>query len=163
MPTDQENFDTWFVRPLESLYPKEEFGFIIVMATFPLLARHLRQKVNLPPGKKPDKAFYAALKGLFPELGDKAQAFWWKCRNGLLHHGTFNSHGVFIVHGQNEPVVVEDAPTTIFRLEPVVFARKVLEADPERLKNDSVSRFKRLRSAVLRRCFAKASVRREVA
>ena len=38
-----------------------------------------------------------------------------------------------------------------------------LEADPERLKNDSVSRFKRLRSAVLRRCFAKASVRREVA
>jgi hypothetical protein len=37
------------------------------------------------------------------------------------------------------------------------------EADPERLKNDSVSRFKRLRSAVLRRCFAKASVRREVA
>jgi hypothetical protein len=38
-----------------------------------------------------------------------------------------------------------------------------LEADPERLKNDSVSRFKRLRSAVLRRCLAKASVRREVA
>ena len=37
------------------------------------------------------------------------------------------------------------------------------EADPERLKNDSVSCFKRLRSAVLRRCFAKASVRREVA
>ena len=34
----------------------------------------------------------------------------------------------------------------------------LLEADPERLKNDSVSRFKRLRSAVLRRCFAKASV-----
>ena len=32
-----------------------------------------------------------------------------------------------------------------------------LEADPERLKNDSVSHFKRLRSAVLRRCFAKAS------
>jgi hypothetical protein len=134
MPTDQENCDTWFVRPLESLYPKEEFGFIIVMATFPLLARHLRQKVNLPPGKKPDKAFYAALKGLFPELGDKAQAFWWKCRNGLLHYGTFNSHGVFIVHGQNEPVVVEDAPTTIFRLEPVVFARKVFSNHCRRLQ-----------------------------
>jgi integrase/recombinase XerD len=36
------------------------------------------------------------------------------------------------------------------------------EADLER-QNDSLSRFKRLRSVVLRRCLAKASVRREVA
>jgi hypothetical protein len=48
MPTDRGNFEAWFVRPLECLYPKaEQFGFIIVMVTFPLLERYLRQKENI--------------------------------------------------------------------------------------------------------------------
>ena len=124
MPTDRENFEAWFVQPLETLYDKEEFGFIIVMVTLPLLERYLRLKAKLPIGK-PNKAFFAAFEKLFP-LGGKASTFWWMCRNGLLHQGTFNGRGVFIVHGQSEPLAVDGA--AFFLLQPVVFTQKVLAA-----------------------------------
>jgi hypothetical protein len=44
MATDKENFETWFARPLERLYPNQDFGFIILMSTLPLLERYVRRK-----------------------------------------------------------------------------------------------------------------------
>jgi hypothetical protein len=130
MPTDRENFEAWFARPLETLYDREECGFIIVMVTLPLLERYLQQKVKLIPKRRRREAFFAAFEQLFP-LGGKAETFWWMCRSGLLHQGTFNGRGVFIVHGQNEPLALAaEASGQGFRLEPVVFAQKVLASGP---------------------------------
>jgi hypothetical protein len=131
MQTDRERFEAWFARPLECLYPqaKEKFGIIIVMVILPLLERYLRQKVNFPSSATKDerlKAFCAAFEQEFP-LGGKAEEFWTNCRHGLLHQGTFNRYGVFIVHDQNEPLVLYGAaPNETFRLNPVAFAQKVL-------------------------------------
>jgi hypothetical protein len=125
MPTDRENFEAWFVRPLQSLFEREEFGFIIVMVTLPLLERYLRQKAKLHSDKKLNDTFFVAFEELFP-LGGKAKKFWRMCRNGLLHQSTFSGRGVFIVHGQSEPLAVDHE--AFFRLEPVIFAQKVLAA-----------------------------------
>jgi hypothetical protein len=131
MPTDRGNFEAWFLRPLECLYPKvEQFGFIIVMVTLPLLERYLRQKENVL-GITLKQEFYIALEGLFPELGgqrDEARKFWSLCRNGLLHRSTFNGPGIYLVRDLNTPVVVDrgDPANIVFRLDPVAFARKVL-------------------------------------
>jgi hypothetical protein len=48
MSDSRENFDAWFVNVLESLYPRREAGFVILMIAFPLLERYLRQRVGLP-------------------------------------------------------------------------------------------------------------------
>jgi hypothetical protein len=34
MADDRANFDWWFVRPLESLYSREECGFILLNTAF---------------------------------------------------------------------------------------------------------------------------------
>jgi hypothetical protein len=131
MQTDRENFEAWFVRPLECLYPKvEQFGFIIVMVTLPLLERYLRQKENIgTEGYK--QQFYVALEGLFPDLQgqrDETRTFWKLCRHGLLHRGTFNGPGICLVRDLNKPVVVNrgDPENIVFHLDPVAFAQKVL-------------------------------------
>jgi hypothetical protein len=46
----RKDFELWFGRMLEDLYPNRDAGFVIVMTVFPLLERYLRQKLNLPPG-----------------------------------------------------------------------------------------------------------------
>jgi hypothetical protein len=128
MPTDRGNFEAWFVRPLECLYPKaEQFGLIIAMVTLPLLERYLRQKKNITGVKLPPE-FYTELEELFPELKGQAGKFWNLCRNGLLHRSTFNGPGIYLVRDLNIPVVADrgDPANVAFRLDPVAFARKVL-------------------------------------
>jgi hypothetical protein len=44
MSVHLENFRLWFVRVLEGLYQQREAGFAIMMISFPLLDRYLRQK-----------------------------------------------------------------------------------------------------------------------
>jgi hypothetical protein len=131
MQTDRQNFEAWFVQPLESLYPKvEQFGFIIVMVTLPLLERYLRQKENIT-GDTLKQEFYIALERLFPELQgqrDETRKFWRLCRNGLLHRSTFNGPGIYLVRNLNTPVVVArgDQSDFVFHLDPVAFSKKVL-------------------------------------
>ena len=118
MPSDRENFEAWFVRPLQSLYNKEEFALIIVMVTLPLLDRYLQQKTKLVGKSRRRQAFFAAFEQLFP-IGENAETFWWMCRSGLLHQGTFNGRGVCIVHGQSEPLIVDHRGC--FSIQPVFF------------------------------------------
>jgi hypothetical protein len=125
---DRKNFETWFVGPLERLYPEvEQFGFIIVMVTLPLLERYLRQKKNLGT-EGYNKKFFGALEELFPDLLGQTETFWKPCRNGLLHRGTFNGPGIRLVRDMNRPIEVnrDDPANIVFHLDPVAFAQKVL-------------------------------------
>jgi hypothetical protein len=68
MATHRANFESWFVKVLESLYPCRDAGFVILMTTFPLLERYLRQRVGLAAENNTlTLPFYDELLNLLPE------------------------------------------------------------------------------------------------
>jgi hypothetical protein len=130
----KENFQSWFVRVLENLYPNSAAGFPIVMIAFPLLERYLRQKVGLKPEQHLNDEFHEKLARLFPPLRDKsvAKEFWAVFRHGLLHQVTFmpqTSKGPLppgaLTHQLAECITVEDDGR--FILVPVAFAQSVTQ------------------------------------
>lgn len=128
--TNRDNFRSWFTAQFLKLSPDREAGFIIAMASFPLLERYLRRSTKSAP-KTP--RFIAGLLKTFPELGspEAAHAFWTTYRHGLLHNVTMSreSHGL-----THESAAVQiDANKKVW-LNPVLFAEKVIatiEADFE--------------------------------
>ena len=126
MATDRENFDLWFAGPLESLYPREECGFILLNTAFPLLERYLTAALG---NRTLNEKFFEALHCLFQQLRDwrEAKDFWDTYRNGLLHQGTFNSrtHRGSVVHHLSEVITLE-ASTSTFCLGTVDFTQCVL-------------------------------------
>ncbi len=48
MNTDLANFRAWYVDTLNQLYPRRESGIAVLMLSFPLLERYLRQTTDLP-------------------------------------------------------------------------------------------------------------------
>jgi hypothetical protein len=137
MSDSRENFDAWFVNVLESLYPRREAGFVILMIAFPLLERYLRQRVGLPAeDDRLTTNFYDELRKLFPKLrdSDQARAFWQIYRNGLLHQGTFSQKRIIYglaSHDISDTIYI-DQNKGIFCVHPVLFARQVLE----QIRND---------------------------
>jgi len=87
---NMKNFVNWFKKPLASLYKNNDAGFIILMATFPLLERYLRQKSGLKEAPKLNDDFYKAFIKIFPIVStlDTAKIIWQLFRNGLLHQAT---------------------------------------------------------------------------
>ena len=129
MSTHRENFGTWFVKVLESLYPCPEAGFVIVMAALPMLERYLRQRAGTPSGPlSRESKFYDELRDLFPGQIDKNQAFkfWQNCRNGLLHQVTFSQKlgEVWFSHDKAEISIDLDGRIWV---NPVDFARRVTQ------------------------------------
>ena len=130
MSDSRENFDAWFVNVLESLYPRREAGFVILMIAFPLLERYLRQRVGLPAeDDRLNSQFFDELRKLFPKLCDREQArdFWQVYRNGLLHQGTFSQQGVtcgLASHDIAETISIDQNGN--FCVHPVLFAKQVL-------------------------------------
>lgn len=45
MSTDLANFRAWYVDTLNQLYPRRESGIAVLMLSFPLLERYLRQNI----------------------------------------------------------------------------------------------------------------------
>jgi hypothetical protein len=136
MASHRENFESWFVKVLESLYPCRDAGFVIVMTAFPLLERYLREKVGLSPNvSATDDVFYNALYGIFPELEtkDKAKEFWQVYCHGLLHEATFsgtNRRGDSLSVGwlsHDGPIVSIDKSDGSFLVNPVALAQRVLQ------------------------------------
>lgn len=130
MPTHRENFDSWFVKVLESLYPCRDAGFVILMAALPLLERYLRQRAGIPAeNDKLTPAFYDELHKLFPELdAGQAQKFWTIYRNGLLHQVTFSQRAQVIglvSHDTKEAISIDERGNFCIHL--VRFAKRVLE------------------------------------
>jgi hypothetical protein len=134
MSTPRENFDAWFVKVLESLYPCRDAGFAILMIVFPLLERYLRQRVGIPSEDQmlSQGPAFDELYNLFPELRDEAHAkdFWQVYRNGLLHQGTFSRRSPAIyglaTHDIPQRIVIDDQ-NNAFLVHPVLFAKAVVE------------------------------------
>jgi hypothetical protein len=132
MATNRENFHSWFVKVLKSLYPCEGAGFVILMTVFPLLERYLRQGAGIPAETdfRLNEKFRDELCNIFPKLRDRVQAgnFWRIYRNGLLHRVTFSqrAHPVIGLASHEESEAVSIVPNG-FCIHPVLFAKRVLE------------------------------------
>jgi hypothetical protein len=138
MTTPRENFDSWFVNVLESLYPHREVGFVILLTVFPLLERYLRQRAGIPSeDDRLNPIFFDQLRAIFTKLLDQdtAKRFWTICRNGLLHQGTFSEQRArygnyaFASHDLSEAIIIDQGN---FGVHPVLFAKRALE----RIRND---------------------------
>jgi hypothetical protein len=140
MKTHLENFRTWYVAVLNGLYPLREAGFVVLMITFPLLERYLRQKqkqkqkLQLPPQAILQDSFYDELAILFPQLPDRATAknFWQVYRNGILHEVTLyrqNRSGSQMPTGwlsHDKPIISIESDGS-FWIHPVLFAQHVVQ------------------------------------
>jgi len=119
---NRTNFEAWFGSKLTALMSDREAGFVIVMVTFPLLERYLRQKSRGEPST--DK-FNRALLQVLPELKDRPSAnlFWAIYRHGLLHNVALSkeSHGL-----SHDKPIVEVGPNEKVWLNPNLFAERVL-------------------------------------
>lgn len=119
---NRRNFEAWFSSQVKTLIRDRDAGFVIVMVTFPLLERYLRQKSLSNP--KTNK-FKDALLGILPELGNRANAelFWRNYRNNLLHKVALSeeSHGL----SQDKPILEVCANGKVW-LNPHLFAERVL-------------------------------------
>jgi hypothetical protein len=135
MATDRDNFTDWYVTVLESLYPQQNAGFVVVTVAFVLLERYLRQKAGLAPQARLSNDFYQELSRVVPELRTQAEAkqFWQVHRNGLLHEATLSSQtrngmampAAYLTHTRRRIVVETDGS---FWLNPVDFAKTVVAA-----------------------------------
>jgi hypothetical protein len=133
MDEDLKNFTSWFSEVIATLYPRRETGFAIILITFPLLERYLRQRQC--PSMDLDDRHMDDLVKLFPELTARPVAweFWKAYRHGLLHKLTFNTKDK---QGRALPIggLTHDIPETIRRLQdgfwvnPVKFSQAVLSA-----------------------------------
>ena len=128
------NFTKWFPEILKSLYQESDAGFVVLMASLPLLERYLREKSgvyenNLSEGSP----FYQHLSEVFPALRDgrKAQDFWKVFRHGLLHQAAMSSRtnkgiemprGV-LSHDFGEAVSIDGEN---FLVNPVKFSKHVI-------------------------------------
>jgi hypothetical protein len=134
MSTHHENFESWFRKPLELLFPDRDSGFAILLIAFPLLERYLRQKTGLTPDQNLSDAFFDELLKLFPILGSRVTAtqFWKIYRNGLLHVITLSRQtrgGTQLPVGwlsHDKPLISIETDGSIW-INPVDFARRVVE------------------------------------
>src|SRR3989338_816269 len=86
-----DNFRAWYSIILEGLYSNQDAGFPILMISFPLLERYLREKSGVHEGNLND-SFYSELQNIIPALTslDLAKQFWHVYRNGLLNQVTLS-------------------------------------------------------------------------
>ena len=128
------NFKCWHKEVLESLYSNENAGFVLLIATFPLLERYLREKSGAHENKTLPPAFYAELRKILPALPDDdvADQFWHVYRNGLLHQVTLSMGKRKSIKppigwlGSKAEILTLD-PSGNFWVHPVKFARKVIK------------------------------------
>ena len=117
------------------MYGTRNAGLAILLITFPLLERYIRQKAGIPSDKDLNPSFYAELVKLFPELkdADEAKDLWSACRNGMLHQVTIMQMtrkgkplpGIFLTH--DIPNIRREANGEIV-LNPVDVGERILKA-----------------------------------
>lgn len=137
MTDNMSNFVKWFKNPLASLYTNQDAGFIILMATFPLLERYLRQKSGLHEVVSLNDDFYNEFIGIFPYVTniDNAKKIWGLYRHGLLHQATLKTKtktgGTMIleigVHGDAHEIEIGYSPAGMtVKISPKKFSEKVI-------------------------------------
>ena len=133
MNTNRDNFRTWYSQMLDRLYSDQNAGFVILMISFPLLERYLREKSGVHENALND-SFYTELQRIFPVLTNKnvAKQFWQVYRNGLLHQVTLslkNKKGIQMptgwLHQNIDLLKIDDSGD--FWIHPAKFAKNVIE------------------------------------
>jgi hypothetical protein len=121
--THRDNFRSWFADHIRLLSGKESAGFLITIATFPLLERYVKQLTNAEP-KSPK--FLPGLRKVLPDLDsdDAARTFWTTYRHGLLHNVTMSRETHGLTHDSLKAVEVH-ASGKVW-LHPVLFSERVL-------------------------------------
>ena len=78
MGTDLQNFEDWYARILERLFPIRAAGFVITGIALPLLERYVRQKIRLAASKRLTNEFHTDVLRLVPDFQNLAtvKAFW---------------------------------------------------------------------------------------
>ncbi len=92
MNADHQHFQMWYKRILEKLYDDPHAGFPILMITFPLLERYIREKSKNHEADSLNDEFHKELIKIFPELKttSNSKKFWKIYRHGILHQGTLS-------------------------------------------------------------------------
>ena len=133
MNTNRDNFRAWYSKVLDGLYSDQNAGFVILMISFPLLERYLREKSSVHEGKL-NASFYSELQRIFPVITtqETAKQFWQVYRNGLLHQVTLslkNKKGIQMPAGwlhQDVDLLKIDGSGN-FWVHPAKFAKIVIE------------------------------------
>ncbi len=139
MNMHRANFDAWYKGVVDLLYPQRDAGFAILLITFPLLERYLRQRTGLTSDQTLTDEFYNHLTQLFPELKTSAiaKSFWQVYRNGLLHEIALSRQthkGTVLPTGwvsHDKPLITIEVDGSMW-LNPVEFSQRVvatIEAD----------------------------------
>src|SRR6266536_3049493 len=132
MHANQDNFVRWFKEPLESLYTNIHAGFVILMASLPLLERYLRQKSRVFENHALNPEFFGQFRIMFPSIDspEKAKRFWEIYRHGLLHQATLKTRDGTIaaaLHNNAHILVVSyDPHGDVFTLSPNKFSQKII-------------------------------------
>jgi hypothetical protein len=149
MSTHRDNFESWYKKVLELLYPHRDAGFPILLITFPLLERYLRQKTCLASDDTLSDGFYDELMQIFPVLTsrDHARNLWQIYRNGLVHEITFSHQtrkGAVMPTGSlshDKPMITIESDGSIW-INPRDFAQHVvstIESDFSTFEGSSAS------------------------
>lgn len=133
MTNNLDNFRSWYSNILEELYSRQDAGFVILMISFPLLERYLREKSGVHEGNLND-TFYNELQTIFPALTSQelAKQFWQVYRNGLLHQVSLSmkdKKGIQMPSSwlHKEAEILSIGKSGDFWVHPVKFAKKVIE------------------------------------
>ena len=132
--TDLQNFNLWYKRIIEDLYKDSDAGFPILMITFPLLERYLREKSGSYEKYKVNNKFHDGLLKIFPELNstDNSKKFWKIYRHGILHQATLSETDKTIqgcLTSKYGCLHVDRVGTIdVIYINPVDFAKKVITA-----------------------------------
>jgi len=139
MTDNMNNFVRWFKKPLSQLYTNSDAGFIVLMATLPLIERYLRQKSGDHEKPTLTTNFFRAFIDLFPSVKNigNAKKVWNLFRHGLLHQGTIKIRtkaGDTVlavgVHGDANEIEISGYSSTglTVTVSPSKFSEKVIAA-----------------------------------
>lgn len=120
--SDFEKFEKWFAMPLLRLARDPDAGLIILMSTFPILERYLKEKSGCDPIAPP---FLAAFIQVVPELGAEANAklLWTTYRDQLLHNASFERQSQWLSRAKG---IFEIDEQGRYWLNPALFAERVV-------------------------------------
>jgi len=120
--TDLEKFEKWYAVPLLRLAQDPDAGFIMLMATFPILERYLKVKSGSVPVKPP---FLKALIDVVPEIETKerAKTLWTTYRDQLLHNASYDKRSHWL--SPDKKIIEHDEDGRDW-LNPALFVQRVI-------------------------------------
>ena len=141
MKIQRQQFEDWYKKILESMFPKQEAGFAILMIAFPLLERYIRVKTLTSSDNMFTAECYRALLQVLPELGTvpEAEKFWQIFRNGILHEvslsGKKRSGTVMPIGTLSQNTAIVKIDSSSHWINPQLFAKRVIQT----IENDFIN------------------------